>query len=87
MLDIGAYVLPPPQLVAMASGGVQAEWHYYGQVLEVGVNADGEVYAFADDADGNSVIELEDTWFIPADQRMILRRYFSSLAERAKDHS
>jgi hypothetical protein len=87
LLDIGAYLAPPPQLVALASGGVQAEWHYSGQILEVGVNADGEVFAFADDADGSSVIELEDTWFIPSDQRMVLRRYFYSLAERIKDHS
>jgi hypothetical protein len=63
---------------------VQAEWHYDGRVLEVGVNADGEVFAFADDADGNSIIEMEDTWVIPSGQRLVLRRYFFSLAERAK---
>jgi hypothetical protein len=82
LLDIGAYVAPPPQLVALASGGVQAEWHYYDQILEVGVNADGEVFAFAGDDSGNSVFELEDTWFIPSDQHLVLRRHLFSLAER-----
>lgn len=87
LVDIGAYAAPPPQLVALASGGVQAEWHYYGRILEVGVSTDGEVFAFADDGDGNSVFELEDTWFIPSGQRLVLRRYLFSLAERVKDCS
>ena len=84
LLDIGAYVVPPPQLVALASGGVQAEWHYYGQILEIGIYVNGGVFAFAGDDAGESVFELEDTWFIPSGQHLVLRRYLFSLAECMK---
>lgn len=35
-----------PQLVAISSGGVQAEWHFDDRSIEVGVGSDGQLFAF-----------------------------------------
>jgi hypothetical protein len=87
LLDIGAHNAHPPQLVPLASGGVQAEWHYRQQSIEVGISADDRIFAFATDVDGNVVVELEDTWLVPSNERLALRRSLYSLAERSKDSS
>lgn len=82
--DLGAYAAPDPQLVPLSSGGIQAEWHFLEQSIEIGVNADGEIFAFATDEKGDYIVELEDTWFIPRSDWFPLRRAILTYAGRVR---
>jgi hypothetical protein len=82
--DVGAYDAPNPQLVPLSSGGVQAEWHFLEQSIEIGISADGEIFAFATDEKGDYVVELEESWFIPRSDWFPLRRAILSYAERVR---
>jgi hypothetical protein len=48
-----------PQLVPLSSGGVQAEWHYNGKVIEVGVDTAGFLSVFVDQ-NGNYDLGVEN---------------------------
>jgi hypothetical protein len=85
IMEIEAYKFRPPQLVPLVTGGIQAEWHYRGQSVEIGITADGEIFAFATDLVGNVVVEIDDSWFIPSGKLAMLRRCLNSLPERQRD--
>lgn len=72
LANLNAYDAPGPQLVPLSSGGVQAEWHYQDQSIEIGVNADGEIFAFATDEAGEYTVDLEAAWFIPPDRKSVV---------------
>ncbi|MFD9734274.1 hypothetical protein [Umezawaea sp. NPDC059074] len=82
LIDVGAYKVPAPSLVPLPSGGVQAEWHFLEQSIEIGVEAGGEIFAYASDVDGVSVVEMEDAWFIPNDQAALLKQGLLLYARR-----
>lgn len=50
---------PTVQLVPLADGGVQLEWHAGGNDVEIEVDAIGEVHAFISVPDGSAVLNRE----------------------------
>lgn len=84
LFDVDAHEISAPQLAPLTSGGVQAEWHFYEQSIEIGVTADGLIFAYATDEHGDYVVELEETWFIPKVELFALRQAILDYAERLK---
>jgi hypothetical protein len=82
LLELGADDAPVPQLVPLSSGGIQAEWHFLKQSIEVGVTAAGEILALATDQEGNYAVEPTEAWFILGSDFISLRRAILSYAER-----
>jgi hypothetical protein len=67
-----------PTLVPLRSGGVQAEWCSAEKRVEVGVDPDGQMYAFAADGEDYQV-EVETVDVLPNEAVEALRAFLHRL--------
>ena len=74
---------PLPQLIPLASGAVQLEWHLAGIDLELEVNKAGNLDIYFEDS---TTEQLEEQSFPFEQGKFLAKRYVQSLTERVVPH-